>query len=41
MTQADLSARPFDVIGFGVNALDLIGIIDGYPESESNPRYAC
>ncbi|MBI2456904.1 MAG: hypothetical protein HYV46_12335, partial [candidate division NC10 bacterium] len=26
---------PFDVIGFGVNALDLIGIIDGYPEPDT------
>jgi len=39
MTQSDLAARPFDVIGFGVNALDLIAIIDGYPEPDTKVQF--
>src|SRR5512144_593355 len=35
MTPADLAARPFDVVGLGVNALDLIAIIDGYPRPDT------
>jgi sugar/nucleoside kinase (ribokinase family) len=31
--QAGRSQR-FDVVGFGVNALDLIGVIDGFPEPD-------
>ncbi len=30
---------PFDVIGFGVNALDLIAIIDGYPEPDTKAQF--
>lgn len=33
----DLAASrsaPFDVVGFGVNALDLTGVIDGFPEPD-------
>ena len=29
MTPKDAVAPPFDVVGFGVNALDLIAIIEG------------
>jgi len=29
MTPEAATERPFDVVGFGVNALDLIAIIDG------------
>ncbi len=39
MTQADLPAGPFDVIGFGVNALDLIAIIDGYPVPDTKVQF--
>jgi sulfofructose kinase len=35
MTTPDRDARPFDVIGLGVNALDLIGVVDGYPEPDT------
>jgi sulfofructose kinase len=35
----DPAARPFDVIGFGVNALDLIAIIDGYPEPDTKVQF--
>src|SRR5207244_12425916 len=30
-----LDARPFDVVGLGVNALDLIAVIDGFPEPDA------
>ncbi len=33
------AAQPFDVIGFGVNALDLIAIIDGYPEPDTKVQF--
>ena len=39
MTQADLVGVPFDVIGLGVNALDLIAIIDGYPEPDTKVQF--
>ena len=39
MSPADLAARPFDVIGFGVNALDLIAIIDGYPQPDTKVQF--
>jgi sulfofructose kinase len=39
MRQANLPSRPFDVIGFGVNALDLIAIIDGYPEPDTKVQF--
>ena len=35
MRPGDRASAPFDVVGFGVNALDLIGIIDGYPEPDT------
>jgi sulfofructose kinase len=31
--------RPFDVVGFGVNALDLIAIIDGYPLPDTKAQF--
>jgi hypothetical protein len=31
--------RRFDVIGFGVNALDLIAVIDGYPEPDTKVQF--
>lgn len=34
MTAAARDFPPFDVVGFGVNALDLIGVTDGYPEPD-------
>ena len=39
MRQANLASRPFDVIGLGVNALDLIAIIDGYPEPDTKVQF--
>ena len=27
--------RPFDVVGLGVNALDLIAVIDGFPQPDA------
>ena len=30
-----MSLPPFDVVGFGTHALDLIGVIDGYPEPDT------
>ena len=35
MTTAVRDAPSFDVVGFGVNALDLIGVTDGYPEPDT------
>jgi sugar/nucleoside kinase (ribokinase family) len=35
MSSRDLASRPFDVVGLGVNALDLIAIIDGYPQPDT------
>ena len=38
MTASDIvapDARPFDVVGLGVNALDLIAVIDGFPEPDA------
>lgn len=34
MTPVVRDRPPFDVVGFGVNALDLIGVTDGYPEPD-------
>jgi sugar/nucleoside kinase (ribokinase family) len=34
MSAAARDAPPFDVVGFGVNALDLLGVTDGYPEPD-------
>jgi len=34
-----VSARPFDVIGFGVNALDLLALIDGYPKPDTKAQF--
>ncbi len=36
---ADPAGRPFDVVGFGVNALDLIAIIDGYPQPDTKVQF--
>jgi len=39
MTSSDgiipLKERPFDVVGLGVNALDLIAVIDGFPQPDA------
>ncbi len=35
MESNDPASRPYDVIGLGVNALDLIAVIDGYPEPDT------
>lgn len=32
-------ARPFDVVGLGTNALDLIAIIDGYPQPDTKAPF--
>ena len=32
-------AQPFDVVGLGVNALDLIAIIDGYPQPDTKVQF--
>ena len=34
------SGRPFDVVGLGVNALDLIAVIDGYPEPDTKVQFS-
>lgn len=39
MTLAPLQDRPFDVVGFGVNALDLIAIINGYPQPDTKVQF--
>lgn len=39
MSLVELASRPFDVIGFGVNALDLIAIIDGYPQPDTKAQF--
>jgi len=39
MTDTPLQDRPFDVVGFGVNALDLIAIIDGYPQPDTKVQF--
>ena len=39
MIDPALAARPFDVVGFGVNALDLIAIIDGYPQPDTKAQF--
>jgi sulfofructose kinase len=39
MIETPLAARPFDVIGFGVNALDLVAIIDGYPLPDTKAQF--
>jgi sugar/nucleoside kinase (ribokinase family) len=39
MTSLELAARPFDVVGLGVNALDLIAIIDGYPLPDTKAQF--
>ena len=31
--------RPFDVVGLGTNALDLIAIIDGYPQPDTKVQF--
>jgi sugar/nucleoside kinase (ribokinase family) len=39
MTAVPLADRPFDVVGVGVNALDLIAIIDGYPQPDTKVQF--
>ncbi len=39
MSSQELAARPFDVVGLGVNALDLIALIDGYPEPDTKAQF--
>jgi len=39
MSSRDLASRPFDVVGLGVNALDLIAIIDGYPQPDTKVQF--
>lgn len=39
MTAPSLADRPFDVVGLGTNALDLIAIIDGYPEPDTKVQF--
>ena len=39
MNTDDLSARPFDVVGFCLNTLDLIAVIDGFPEPDTKVRF--
>ena len=37
---ASTAAPPFDVVGFGVNALDLIAVIDGYPVPDTKVQFS-
>jgi sugar/nucleoside kinase (ribokinase family) len=39
MIDTPLDDRPFDVVGLGTNALDLIAIIDGYPEPDTKAQF--
>jgi sugar/nucleoside kinase (ribokinase family) len=39
MSDGPLRDRPFDVVGFGVNALDLIALIDGYPQPDTKAQF--
>jgi sugar/nucleoside kinase (ribokinase family) len=39
MIDTSLVDRPFDVVGLGTNALDLIAIIDGYPEPDTKAQF--
>jgi sugar/nucleoside kinase (ribokinase family) len=39
MSAGTPASRPWDVVGFGVNALDLIAIIDGYPEPDTKAQF--
>jgi sulfofructose kinase len=39
MTEIPLAERPFDVVGFGTNALDLVAIIDGYPLPDTKSQF--
>lgn len=39
MTPSDLAARPFDVVGLGTNAIDLIAIIDGHPLPDTKAQF--
>jgi sugar/nucleoside kinase (ribokinase family) len=39
MTDSPLTDRPFDVVGLGTNALDLIAIIDGYPQPDTKVQF--
>ena len=37
--ETDAASRPFDVVGLGTNALDLIAIIDGYPRPDTKAQF--
>ncbi len=39
MSNDGLSVRPYDVIGLGTNALDLIAMIDGYPQPDTKVQF--
>ena len=39
MSDSPLAERPFDVVGLGTNALDLIAIIDGYPKPDTKAQF--
>lgn len=39
MTPVDPHPRPFDVVGLGTNALDLIAIIEGYPQPDTKAQF--
>jgi len=39
MSDAPLQDRPFDVVGLGVNTLDLIAIVDGYPQPDTKAQF--
>jgi len=39
MTPGTPATPPFDVVGLGVNALDLIAIIDGYPQPDTKVQF--
>ena len=39
MSDPPLVERPFDVVGLGTNALDLIAIIDGYPKPDTKAQF--
>jgi sulfofructose kinase len=39
MTPGTPATPPFDVVGLGVNALDLIAIIDGYPQPDTKMQF--
>jgi sugar/nucleoside kinase (ribokinase family) len=38
-SESEAASRPFDVVGLGTNALDLIAIIDGYPRPDTKAQF--